>query len=406
MSDSTVWVLGGSQTDFARNFTREGIEVAEMMGALIDDALGNSQVSASDIEVIHFAEAFGSGFLGQSHQAALPATVNDAFWGVPATRHEAACATGSMAVLGAMADIKAGLYDCALVLGSEIMKSVPSDRSAEILATASWVGHEDYEPMWPAQFAALADFYANAYGLDDDHLQRISSINYSNAKRNPNAQTRNWDIPDLKATDDSSNPVIAGRLRRYDCSQITDGGAAIVLASDRFLRDHARASNCSKLTGWGHCTVGLGMEQVLRRATDQKYPLPHVRAAFEKATSRAKVDLEELDVLEVHDCFSISEYAILEHVGLAEPGEAWKAIDSGDIERGGRLPVNPSGGLIGAGHPVGATGVRMVLDVHRQITGSSGNYQIDGASTGATLNIGGSTSSVAAFVLQAETPLR
>jgi acetyl-CoA C-acetyltransferase len=400
MNDSNVWVLGGAQTDFARNYSRENLEIADLYRGLIDDALADSGVRATDIGVIHVAEAFGSSFVGQSHQAALPATVNDAFWGVPASRHEAACATGSMAVLAAMADLKAGLYNCALVFGVEIMKSVPSSRSAEILAQASWSGHESYEPMWPGQFAALASLYADRYGLDDLFLHRISAINLANAKGNPNAQTRNWDIPNLRLAGDSVNPVIAGRLRRYDCSQITDGGAAIVLVSDRFLRDHGRSGVNTQLAGWGHCTVGLPMDEVLRRAMDNKYPLPHVRKAFEQATSRANVGLDALDVLEVHDCFSISEYALIEHVGLAEPGEAWKTIDSGDIERGGRLPVNPSGGLIGAGHPVGATGVRMVLDVHRQVTGSAGGYQVDGASRGATLNIGGSSASVASFVLQ------
>jgi len=402
MEDSNVWLLGGAQTDFARNFSREGLEVADLYRGLIEDALADSQVSATDIGVIHVAEAFGSGFLGQSHQAALPSTVNDAFWGVPATRHEAACATGSVAILAAMADLKAGLYDCALVVGSEIMKSVPSSRSAEILGSASWTGHESYEPMWPGQFAALAELYAEKFGLDDAYLHRISSINLANAKRNPLAQTRSWEVPDLTVTDESSNPVIAGRLRRYDCSQITDGGAAIVLVSDRYLRDHPRSQSFTLLAGWGHATVTLSMDEILRRARNQEYPLAHVRKAFAQATERAKVTLDALDVLEVHDCFSISEYALIEHVGLAGPGEAWKAIDSGDIEQGGRLPINPSGGLIGAGHPVGATGIRMVLDVHRQVTGNAGGYQVEGASIGATLNIGGSTSSVASFVVRAE----
>jgi acetyl-CoA C-acetyltransferase len=402
MNDSNAWLLGGAQTDFARNYSREGLEIADLHRLLIDDALADSGVSAADIGVIHVAEAFGAAFVGQSHQAALPATVNDTFWGIPAVRHEAACATGSVAVLAAIADLKAGLHDCALVVGVEIMKSVPSGSAAGILASAGWTGHESYEPMWPGQFAALADFYADRYGLDETYLRRISTVNLANAKTNPNAQTRGWDVPDLALADDSANPVISGRLRRYDCSQITDGGAAIVLVSDRFLRDHGRLRDVTQLAGWGHCTVGLPMDQKLRRAAEGEYPLPHVRKPFQQATARAGVELDQLDVLEVHDCFSISEYAIIEHVGLAEPGEAWKAIDSGDIERGGRLPVNPSGGLIGAGHPVGATGVRMVLDVHRQLTGNAGGYQVDGASIGATLNLGGSTTSVVSFVLRAD----
>jgi acetyl-CoA C-acetyltransferase len=404
MSDSNVWIVGGAQTDFARNYSREGLEIGDLHRAVIDDALADSGVRPADIGVIHVGEAFSAAFVGQSHQAGLPATVNDAFWGVPAVRHEAACATGSAAVLAAIADLKAGLYDCALVVGVEIMKSVPSKSAAGVLATAGWTGHESYEPMWPGQFAALADFYADRYGLDEAYLHRISTLNLANAKSNPRAQTRGWDVPDLATADDSANPIIAGRLRRYDCSQITDGGAAIVLVSDRFLREHSGMREVTQLAGWGHRTVGLPMDQKLERAAGEEYPLPHVREAFEQATSRANVDLDVLDLLEVHDCFSISEYSIIEHVGLAGPGEAWKAIDSGDIERGGRLPINPSGGLIGAGHPVGATGVRMVLDVHRQVTGRAGDYQVEGACVGATLNLGGSTTSVISFVVRAEAP--
>ena len=128
--------------------------------------------------------------------------------------------------------------------------------------------------------------------------------------------------------------------------------------------------------------------------------MPHVRDAFADALRRAEVALDDLDALETHDCFTPSEYMAIDHIGLTAPGESWKAVESGDIELGGRLPINPSGGLIGGGHPVGASGVRMVLDAAKQVNGNAGDYQVDGARRVGTLNIGGSTATTVTFVLE------
>jgi acetyl-CoA C-acetyltransferase len=144
----------------------------------------------------------------------------------------------------------------------------------------------------------------------------------------------------------------------------------------------------------------MGMATKLGDAPADGLLLPHVRKAFDLALSRAGVaDVFGLDALEVHDCFAITEYMAIEHTGITAPGQAWKAIEAGWIDRGGRLPVNPSGGLIGLGHPVGATGVRMIRDAARQVDGKAGDSQVDNARRVATLNIGGSTTSVAAFVV-------
>ena len=129
--------------------------------------------------------------------------------------------------------------------------------------------------------------------------------------------------------------------------------------------------------------------------------MPHLRQAVLDAFDRAKVTLDDIDALETHDCFTPSEYIAIDHIGLTGPGESWKAIEEGAIEIGGRLPINPSGGLIGGGHPVGASGVRMLLDASKQVSGSAGGYQVEGADTAATVNFGGSTATTVSFVLAA-----
>jgi len=193
--------------------------------------------------------------------------------------------------------------------------------------------------------------------------------------------------------------VVEGRIRRLDCSQMTDGGAGVVLVSDAFLRAHPTARPIGRIDGWGHRTVGLGLQQKLDRSANDLYVLPHVRGAALDAFTRAGIGVDDLDGIEVHDCFTPSEYLAIDHIGLTGPGESWKAIENGEIEVGGRLPVNPSGGLIGGGHPGGASGIRMLLDAAKQVSGTAGAYQVDGAKTFGTLNFGGSTATTVSFVV-------
>ncbi len=401
---SNVWILGGYQTDFARNLTRESRDFADLTTEVVDLTLSESMIDAADIDVVHVANAFGEMFARQGHLGAMPATVHDGLWDTPATRHEAACASGSVAALAAMADLRAGNYRTALVIGVELEKTVPGDIAAAHLGAAAWTGHEaeDATYVWPSMFSRVADEYDRRFGLDDAHLHAIAALNFANAKRNPNAQTRDWTVPDLatQGNDDAVNPPTEGRIRRYDCSQMTDGAAGVVLVNDDFLRDHPGVRPIGLIEGWGHRTVGLGLQQKLDRDAANPYVLPHVRAAVYDAFSRAGVGLDDLDGIEVHDCFTPSEYLAIDHIGLTGPGESWKAIENGEIEIGGRLPINPSGGLIGGGHPVGASGIRMMLDAAKQVSDLAGGYQVDGARRFGTLNFGGSTATTVSFVIR------
>lgn len=403
----TTFVLGGIQSDFARNLGRDGREIGDLIADLVDGALADAAIDPADVGAIHVGNAFGQLFNGQGHLGAMPATVRPALWGVPAARHEAACASGSMAVLAAMAELEAGRCDVALVLGVEQERNVPPEQAARFLGAAAWVGHEGEGAryLWPHMFSRLGDAYAERWGLDRRHLVAISRKNLDNARRNPRAQTRGWNIGDATfAEADATNPVIEGRLRRADCAQVTDGGAAIVLASDRYAAGWARArdralTRTAQLLGWGHRTAGLPLDQKLARAEAGGLLFPHVAAAFADATRRAGAPLDAIDGLEIHDCFTTTEYMAIDHLGLTPPGQSWRAIEDGRTALGGALPVNPSGGLIGGGHPVGATGVRMVLDAALQVTERAGDYQVAGARTFATLNLGGSATTVASFVV-------
>lgn len=401
MGAPNVWILGGYQTDFARNLTREGLDFADLTCEVVDSTLTASKVDASDIDVVHLGNAFGEMFARQGHLGAMPATVNSGLWNTPASRHEAACASGSVATLSAIADLRSGAYRTALVLGVELEKTVHGDTAAQYLGAAAWTDHEgaDAKFMWPHMFDKVAAEYDRRYGIDDSHLRAIAQVNFANARNNPNAQTRGWAVPDPITADDDANPVIDGRIRRFDCSQMTDGAAGIVLVTDDWLRDHTTARPIGRIDGWGHRTVGLGLQQKLDHSADNPYVLPHVRTAVLDAFDRARVTLDDVDGFEVHDCFTPSEYLAIDHIGLTGPGESWKAIENGEIEMGGLLPINPSGGLIGGGHPVGASGVRMLLDAAKQVSGGAGDYQVEGAKTFGTLNFGGSTATTVSFVV-------
>ena len=173
-----------------------------------------------------------------------------------------------------------------------------------------------------------------------------------------------------------------------------------MLVSDRWLADRGRTPQ-GVIAGWGHTTVGLGLDAKLDRDDDNPWVMPHVRRAVTDAWARAGVDdIGAVDTVEVHDCMTPSEYLAIDHLGITRPGASWQAIEDGTIARGGSTPVNPSGGLIGGGHPVGATGARMVADAVAQVTGTAGAAQVDGARRVQTLNIGGSTATTVSLVIE------
>ncbi|MCB2107495.1 MAG: acetyl-CoA acetyltransferase [Rhodobacteraceae bacterium] len=404
-----VFVLGGAQTDFKRNWAREGLEIFDMFRDTLEQGLAETKLDAEDIETAHVGNFTAELFCNQGHLGGFFAAANPKLAGIPAGRHEGACASGSLAMLSAASEIEAGRYGLAAVLGIEIMRNVPGDQAASNIGPAAmWAGHEcqDVKYPWPYIFACVGDEYDKRYGIKREHLAGIAQINFANAKRNPNAQTRAWTLDALNfAADDEANPVIEGRIRKHDCGQVTDGAAVVFLAGKERASAYAATRGLTlddlpRIEGWGHRTNTIAYQPKVDASQGQTYMFPHVRGTIEDAFRRAGIGgVDDLDAIETHDCFTTTEYMAIDHFGITPPGESWRAVEDGTIAFDGKLPVNPSGGLIGLGHPVGATGVRMVLDAAKQVTGKAGGYQVEGAKRVATLNIGGSATTTISFVV-------
>jgi len=405
-----VYVLGGYQTDFARNWNKESKHIVAMMREAVYGGLEATAIEPSEIEVGHVGNFAAELYAMQGHLGAFLVDIDPAFSGLPTSRHEAACASGSIAILAASAEIEAGRYDLAMVVGVEQMKTVDPAKGGDFLGTAAWYDREakGIEFPFPKLFGKLGDEYDKRFGLKDEHLAHISAVNYSNAKRNPLAQTRNWYMTEDHArSQDKFNTIIGGRIKVSDCSQVTDGSVSLFLASEKFATAYAKRRGVAldsipRILGWGHHTASIEFTAKVAESKNNPYVLPHTRQAILDAFKRAGVaECWDINAIETHDCFTTSEYMAIDHFGLTKPGESWKAVEDGTIELGGKLPINPSGGLIGAGHPVGATGTRQVLDAFKQVTGQAGDYQVDGAKRVATLNIGGSGTTSVAFVVGA-----
>ena len=408
MATPEVYVLGGYQTDFARNWTKENKHFSALMRAGVRGALEHCEVAPEEVESAHVGNFAAELYCMQGHLGAFFTEVDPAFSGLPTGRHEAACASGSIALLAASAEIEAGRYDLQCVVGIEQMKTVSASEGGAYLGTAAWYDQEaeGVEFPFPKLFGRLGDEYDKRYGLKDEYLAEISRLNYDNAKLNPNAQTRTWYMNKEHAlcrTDD--NPAVGGRIRIADCSQVTDGVAVVFLASREYAEKWAKGvgqkiEDIPRIKGWGHNTARLRFEDKVEESRDAEYVLPHVRSTITNAWKRAGMsDVNDVDGIETHDCFTTSEYMAIDHFGITAPGESWKAVEAGWLEIDGQHPINPSGGLIGAGHPVGATGVRQLLDGYLQVTGQAGAYQVEGAKNFQTLNIGGSGTTSCSFVI-------
>jgi acetyl-CoA C-acetyltransferase len=408
MDQKSIYILGGYQTDFARNWARENKHISAMMREVYEGSLETTKIKPSDIKAAFIGNFAAELYCMQGHLGAFFVDFDPAFKGLPTSRFEGACASSALAALSAMAHIQAGHYDCIAIIGVELMKTVSPAQGGDYLGTAAWYERESagIEFPFPKLFGKLGDVYEDRYGLDDNYLARIAAINYANARKNPNAQTRDWFMSfDHACRKGQYNTTVTGRIKVTDCSQVTDGAVCLYLASEAFAADYAKRlgqplEKIPRILGWGHTTAPIEFAAKVADSDGNPYVLPWTRKAITDAYSRAGLkDCWDLNVIETHDCFTTSEYMAIDHFGLTEPGQSWKAIEEGVIETGGKLPINPSGGLIGCGHPVGATGARQLLDAYKQVTGTAGDYQVAGVRKAATLNIGGTATTNVCFIV-------
>ena len=412
-----VYVLGGAQTDFERNWTKEGKNLIAVLREAVADGFRGADFSYEELSRLNAdnrVAAFVGNFIAeqyisQGHLGAFLTEVDPAFYGVPAARYEAACASSSVALDAAVTKIAAGEYDVCVVVGWEIMKSVNSKVGGDILGRAAYYEKEGrgVDFPFPKLFGRLADATIEKYGLDRnrylDALAKISTINYANAKRNPLAQTRKWfmSYEEASSRGTDSNPCVGGLLGVSDCSQVTDGAAVIVLCSEKYLKERGLGGK-PVVKGYGHRTAPLLFDKKIADNGNSDYVLPWTRQACVDAYRRAGLTVDDIDVFETHDCFTSSEYAAISAFGITEAGHEYEAVEAGVIAFDGAKPINPSGGLIGCGHPVGASGARMFLDLYKQVTGKAGDYQVAGARNGMMLNIGGSATTNYVFIVGRE----
>ncbi len=384
-------IVGWSHLKFGK---RQDQDLEALIGAVVDGAIADAGVAAKDIDAIMLG-TFNAGFVAQDFPAALTLQSNDALRFKPATRVENACATGSAAVhqgLNAIAAKKARLV---LVVGVEKMTEVGSAEIGEILTKASYMKEEGGANMsFTDIFARIAEQYFQAYGDKSDALAMIAAKNHKNGCGNPYAHLQKDLGYEFCRTVSEKNPVVSGPLRRTDCSLVSDGAAALVLADvDTALAlDKAVYFRAAQ-----QVTDFLPMSR--RNIIEFEGPTE----AWRRALKEAKLGLDDLSLVETHDCFTIAELIEYEAMGLAPRGEGERAIMEGWTQKDGRLPINPSGGLKAKGHPIGATGVSMHVLGAMQVTGVAGDMQIDNASMAGIFNMGGAA--VASYVSILE-PLR
>lgn len=371
-----VGVIGVAHSRFGR---LENETVASLVGMVTVGAIKDAGIEPGEVDEV-FVSQFNSGLTPFAFPSSLPISAEPALWGIPMTRVENACASGSAAVHQGIRAILSGLADTVLVVGVEKMTHAGGAQVASALlgADAELAGTQS-PAGFAGIFAEVAQQYRERYDAQHwlgDTLGRIAAKNHLNGCANPWAQLRKDLGMEFCSTVSERNPVVAEPLRRTDCSLVSDGAAALVLRKNP-------NDPMATILGFGHANDRLEKSQrdVLEFAAG--------RRAVHQALTRAGASLDELSFAEVHDCFTIAELICYEMLDLAPRGQGRRAIEEGWVYRDGRLPVNVSGGLKAKGHPVGATGVSQHVIATLQLSGRAGEMQLQSPSLGLVHNMGG-----------------
>src|SRR5438094_1901660 len=373
----TACIVGWAHTPFGR---LEGETVESLIARVAGDALADAAISAADVDEIVLGH-FNAGFSPQDFTAALVLQASPDLRFKRASRVENACATGSPAVHQGLKAIAAGSARIVLVVGAEQMTTTPSAEIGQNLLKASYVREEaDIEGGFAGIFGKIAALYFQRWGDQSDALARIAAKNHKNGVGNPYAQLRKDLGYDFCRAESEKNPFVAGPLKRTDCSLVSDGAAALVLA------DVETALKMDKAVLF---RAAEHVQDFLPMSKRDILKFEGCGEAWRRALSRAGVQLGDLSLVETHDCFTIAELIEYEAMGLVPEGQGAAAIREGLTEKGGRLPVNPSGGLKSKGHPIGATGVSMHALAAMQLTGTAGDIQVKDARLAGIFNMGG-----------------
>lgn len=382
---TNVAVVGVGCTKMDEHWTKSMKDLSREAGAL---ALQDAGIEGKDIQALYIGSMSSGRFVGQEHLGAL-AVDQAGLTPIPATRCEGACASGALAFRKACMAIKSGEYDMVMAAGGEKMTDI---KGPEAIAALMGAGDQEWESALGLSFtglyALIAVAYMKKYGLTREELALVPVKNHLHGKNHPCSQF-NYEVTVEQVL---KSPMIADPLRLLDCSPITDGAAAVILASERFAEKFRKSV---WVLGSGQASDTLALHH--RKSFTE---IPASRIAGEKAYQQAGLTPEEIDMAEVHDCFSIEEILAYEDLDFAPRGKGKELLLNKETYVGGRIPVNTDGGLK-LGHPVGATGIKQIIEVVRQLRGEAYN-QVRNARIGLAHNIGGTGATAVVHILGSE----
>ncbi|GAA4555451.1 thiolase domain-containing protein [Pseudonocardia xishanensis] len=384
----TPHLIGWAHSRFGKS---EHADVEALMAEVSLAAVRDAGFAPGDIDAISVG-VFGTDTSRQRFEAALVGTGVPELAGIPAVRSENACATGSAALYAAFDMVEAGRARAVLVVGAEKMTRTPGADITDMLLGAAHLPTEGRFGSFPAVFAWLARCYAERYGDPREALSRIAAKNHRNGVANPYAHLRRDLGLEFCSTASERNPLVADPLLRTDCSMVSDGAAAVVVAGPDLAGTARRAVRVRARVQANDPMPILSRPDPLALAA--------ARRAFRGALTEGEVGLDDLDLIETHDCFTVAELLQYEAFGIAEPGKASTVLADGLTEPGGSLPVNVSGGLKAKGHPIGATGVSQHVLASMQLVGEAGDMQLPRADLAAVFNMGGAAVANYATVLE------
>ena len=381
-----VAVIGVGVTRFGKHDRTS----AELFASAAVDAITDAEIEPTAIQALYYGNVVGGETEKQLHMGPQAASVLG-LPSIPTTRFEAACASSHAAFRHAVMEIAAGVSDIVLVGGAERVLNVSTEESTEYFAYASDALWEQTLGLtFPGVFALVARAHMAKYGTTAEQMAAVAVKNHRHGALNPKAQFQK----EIRLEQVLTSPLVADPLKLYDCCPFTDGGAAVVLAAEEIARTRPRAV-------WVLSSAAASDHMLLHDKRDLSR-VPATERAAAAAYSQAGKSPQDVDVVELHDCFTIAEIVATEGLGLFEPGAGGLAAEKGWTSLGGKIPVNPSGGLKAKGHPIGATGAAQVAEIVTQVRGEAGRRQVDGASTGLVHTLGGNTATVLVSLLGRE----
>lgn len=370
-------IVGWAHTPFGKH---DAETIESLVVRVTQEALAHAGIGPEDVDEIVLGH-YNAGFSPQDFTASLVLQADDRLRFKPTTRVENACATGSAAVHQALKTIEAKRAKVVLVVGVEQMTKTPGPEIGKALLKASYLPEDGDTPGgFAGVFGKIAQSYFQRHGDQSDALAMIAAKNHKNGVGNPYAQMRKDLGFEFCRQESEKNPFVAGPLKRTDCSLVSDGAAALVIADGETAQSMRRAVS---FKGVAHAQDFLPMSKrdILK--------FEGCAVAWKRALAEAGVSLADLSFVETHDCFTIAELIEYEAMGLTPEGQGARAIKEGWTQKGGKLPVNPSGGLKAKGHPIGATGVSMHALTAMQLCGEAEGIQVEGAGLGGIFNMGG-----------------